>query len=116
MNIAFDIDGVLSSFPKEMGRTISAYKAAANRVYIITGIEGPTVAKTDLDAKREYLMTLGVGRDMYDELIVCPEPHPANKSLAIQENTIEILFDNDKENIKAAAPYCVALLLWNSRE
>lgn len=115
-NFAFDIDGVIDSFPREMATMISALTAAAHRVFIITGADGETVAPSEVKAKREYLISLGISPEMYYELIVLPQPHAENKAKAIAENDIGVLIDNSKENIKAASSKCVALLLWNSKE
>lgn len=115
-NFAFDIDGVIDAFPREMATMICALTAAAHRVFIITGADGDTVAASDIEAKREYLVSLGLSPEMYYELIVLPQPHAENKAKAIAENDIGVLVDNSKANIKAAAGKCVALLLWNSKE
>ena len=115
MNVAFDVDGTIDSFVRPMQSTMSAYTAAGHRVYVITGIEAEAVLPSDVAAKQQYLSAMGIGTDCYFQLIVCPKPHPDNKAKAIQDNDIEMLFDNDKKNVKAAAPYCAALLLWNSK-
>lgn len=106
---------MLDAFPREFQSTISAFHAAGHNVFIITGVEVTPVTQEDIDQKREYLTSLGISSDLYDSLIVCPEPHPENKAKAIQDNKIAMLFDNSKGNIKAAAPYCAALLLWNAK-
>lgn len=115
-NFAFDIDGVIDSFPREMGTMIAALTAAAHHVFIITGVTGDTVAQADIDAKAQFLNSLGLGADTYFQLICVPEPHDENKAKAIKDNDIGVLVDNSKSNVKAAAGDCVALLVWNSKE
>ena len=116
-NWAFDIDGVISAFPGQMGSLMSALVAAGFHVWVITGVTGDTVTPEDVEAKREFLTNLGVGPDLYHELLVLPDPHPENKARAIEENHIQVLVDNAKGNIKAAAAVgAVGLLLWNNRE
>lgn len=116
-NFAFDIDGTIDAFPREMNTIIAALTAAAHHVYIISGLDAPEVTPVDVEAKRDYLISLGLAPECYYQLIIIPEPHAENKLKAIQDNDIGVLFDNNRENIKVAAKGgCLALLLWNSRE
>lgn len=116
-NFGVDIDGVLDAFPRQIGAIMSALTAAAHMVYVITGAAGDTVTQEDVDAKREFLTSVGIGEAMYAELIVVPKPHAENKAKVIEDNKIGVLIDNSKSNVKAAAKAgCVSLLLWNSKE
>lgn len=94
---------------------MSAFTAAGFHVYVITGIEETSATKADVDAKQEYLTGLGISSDVYHRLIVCPKPHPQNKLKAIEENDVEVLFDNSIANVKQAKKQCMTLLLWNSK-
>ena len=66
-----------------------------------------------MTAKQTYLTSLGFSA--YDSIYVCPRPHDENKAQLVQDLDIAALFDNDKDNAKACAPYCMALILWNSK-
>lgn len=116
MKVAFDIDGTIDSFPRIFQSTMSAYKAAGHHAWIITGTDAGHLGEQDLDAKRQYLNGLGIGADCYDELVVCPDPHPQNKASIIADNGIELLFDNNVQNAEAARKFCAVLVLWNSKE
>lgn len=114
-NIGVDLDGVISSFPREMESLMSAFTAAGHHVYVLSGISEDEVTEADVEAKTQFLTSLGIGPDVYYELIVIPKPH-VNKAQIIQDKSIGVFIDNSKKNIKAAARYTVALLLWNSKE
>lgn len=116
MNVAFDLDGTVSAFPAVCQQMISALTAAGHHVYILTGVEESAVTAADQAAKRQALTALGIGKDTYYKLVVCPKPHAANKVKALQDNDIEVLFDNTKKNVKKAAKVAVSFLLWNDRQ
>ena len=116
MTIGFDIDGTLDAFPTIIQHMMSAFKAAGDRIVILTGTDGTRVNQDQIDAKRTYLANMGVSSDLYDALIVCPDPHDVNKAKAVQSENILVIFDNDKANIKAAAKAgCCSFLLWNTK-
>jgi hypothetical protein len=116
-NWAFDVDGVLDAFPRQMGTLIAALTASARHVYLITGIDAETVTKADIEAKQNFITSLGLAPEAYYELIVIPQPHAENKLKAIEANDVGVLIDNSKENVKTAVQGgCLALLLWNSKE
>jgi hypothetical protein len=115
VNIGFDVDGTIDAFPREIQSMMSAFHAAGFHNIIITGIEGSQVTQADIDAKREYLTGLGISRDLYDDLIVCPDPHPQNKLKAVTDNEVGVLFDNDVNNAKAVKNYCAVFLLYNAK-
>lgn len=116
MNFACDIDGVLDAFPTEMLALCSSLQAGANHVYIITGVEEDAVTKEDVASKEAYLIGLGFGKGSYFKLIVLPKPHDVNKAKAIKDNDIAMLFDNSKENLRAAKGLCPCWLLWQTKE
>src|SRR5208282_2186189 len=116
MNFGFDIDGVLDAFPAEMLALCSALQAGGNHVYIITGVEEDEVLPADVTNKEAYLTGLGFGKGSYFKLIVIPSPHDTNKAKAIKDNKIAMLFDNNKDNLKAAKGLCPCWLLWQTKE
>lgn len=117
MNVAYDIDGCADSFPRVAQSTMSALKAAGHHVTVLTGVEAPQATAADQTAKAHYLSSLGIGPDDYNDLVVVPKPHPKNKAQIIKSKGINMLFDNNKKNCKAAAKQgCVAFLLTNSQE
>lgn len=115
MNVGFDIDGTIDAFPRVFQSLISALATAGHHVFIITGVDADTVTQADIEAKRLYLVSMGIVT--YTSLIVCPTPHAENKARVIQEQDIELFIDNDKGNVKAAAKSgAVSLLLWNAKQ
>lgn len=116
MNFAFDIDGVLDAFPAEMLALCSSLTAGGNHVFIITGVEADEVTPEDSTNKTAYLTGLGFGKGSYFKLIIMPQPHDKNKAKAIKDNKISMLFDNNKDNVKAAKTSCPCFLLWNTKE
>ncbi len=89
--------------------------AGGHRVYVVSGVSEPAVTPQDIAAKKAYLVSLGITQ--YTQLIVCPQPHAANKAKMLQDNSIELMIDNGKRNVKAAVAEGIAsLLLWNSKK
>ena len=99
-----------------MQTMMSALLAAANQVYVLTGVSTSTVSKDQIDKKSQYLTALGISPENYTGLIVVPDPTGPNKLQAVQDYGIDILIDNKKANVKAAAPFACTLLVWNSKE
>jgi acid phosphatase class B len=115
MLAAFDVDGVIDAFPTQFLSIMQALRSAGHEVWVLTGTTGDTATDEDLANKKSYLESLGCG-DCWDKLVVVPQPHPENKASWIQENGIDILFDNSKHNAKAAKDLCPVLVLWQTRE
>ena len=115
MNVAFDVDVLLDAAPAIMQSFCSALVAAGHHVYVITGVEADTVTPTDIVNKTRYLTGLGFGKGTFTQVIVVPDPHPENKAKAIEDNKIEVLFDNNIANIKASKTLCACFLLWNNK-
>lgn len=116
MNIAIDIDGTIDSFPRVFQSLMSALTAAGHHVYVITGVSEDKVTQADIDAKRQYLTSIGISDDDYFKLIICPKPHPKNKAACVTANDIALLIDNKKSTAKATKAQCAVLVLWNSKE
>jgi hypothetical protein len=121
-NYGFDVDGTIDSFPYIFEQMMGAFVAKGDRVWIITGIGAPTVTQADIDAKTAYLASMGISSALYSDLIVLPIDdskqggHAQGKAKVLAENKIDVLFDNNAANIKAAAAIgVVALLLQNSK-
>ena len=114
MNVAVDIDGTVDAFPQDFNSLCAALRAAGHHVYVITGIESDTVTQQDVVDTQGYLTSIGI--TAYDTLWVTPTPHDEHKAKLIQDNDVAMLFDNDKDNCKAASSYCAALLLWNNKQ
>lgn len=116
-NFAVDIDGTADAFPRAFQSIMSALTAAGHHVYVMTGIAEDTVTAADVDAKRNYLTSIGITPECYFELVVLPRPHPVTKAKAMKDNDCGVLFDNNRENVRAAAAEGImALYLYNTRE
>ena len=120
INIALDIDGTIDAFPVIFQHMIAGWKAAADHVYILTGITAPTATDEDYANKAAYLTSMGITPDAYYQLYIVPHTkdmdHAQAKAQFIQDNHIDLLIDNNVDNIKAAKPYCLALCVWNVKE
>jgi hypothetical protein len=114
VNVAVDVDGTIDAAPVETQSMCAALKAAGHTVYVITGIEEDFVTQQDVTDKQGYLKSLGF--TAYDSIYVCPQPHDTNKAQLIKDLDVSMLFDNDKDNCKAAASECFCWLLWNNKE
>lgn len=120
MNIGIDIDGTIDAFPVTFQHLIAGFKAAADHVYIITGIGADEPTDADYAAKAQYLTAMGIPPSAYYQLVIVgtsPDmTHAQAKAKYIQDNNIGLLIDNNVENIKAAKPFCMALCVWNVKE
>ena len=63
---------------------------------------------------------MGISQSLYSDLIVLPEDpqggHAQGKTKVLVDNKITWLFENNKDNITAAADVgVIAMLLWNSK-
>lgn len=116
MNVAVDLDGTADSFPRVFQSLCSALTAAGHHVIILTGSSTDTVTPEDVEAKREYLTSLGFGPESYSSIVVVPKPHPKNKAAEVATLDIDLLIDNKQGTVKKTALECPSLLLWNSKE
>ena len=123
MKVAFDIDGTIDSAPRAYQSIMSALKASGQTVVVLTGTQGdggPTPA--DFEEKANYLNSLGCGSGVYDQLEVLDgsgkEKLPELKADWCAKNGVNVLFDNNKDNAKAALAAGVELVLvpWASRQ
>lgn len=120
MNIGLDIDGTVDSFPVLFQHLIAGWTAAADHVYIITGIHAEEVTDEDHASKVQYLTAMGIPPSQYYTLVVVPTKpgmdHAQAKAQYIQDNHIDVLIDNNVDNCKAAKPFCAVFCLWNVKE
>ena len=120
MNIGLDIDGTIDAFPILFQHLIAGWTAAADHVYIITGVSAPEVTDDDHANKVAYLTSLGIPPSSYYTLVVVPtksgENHAQAKADYIKQNRIDLLIDNNVDNCKAAKSVCAVLCLWNVKE
>ena len=120
INIAIDVDGSIDAFPILFQHLIAGWTAAADHVYIITGVSSETPTDADHAAKVGYLTAMGIPPEQYYQLVVLG--HKPNEDVAqakaayIAANNIKLLIDNSVENAKAAKSECAVLLLWNVKE
>lgn len=116
-NFAFDLDGTADAFPLDFECLISALTAAGHNVYILTGVSSDEVPPGVKESKIAYLKSIGIGPELYRDLIVCAHPHAETKIAAMEDYNIGVIFENNKGNCKAAVKAgFVALLLYNSKE
>jgi hypothetical protein len=117
VNVAIDVKGTADAFPHQMSELMSALKAAGNGVVILTGVEKDRVGQADVDTVRSYLDQCGITPAMYDQIIVCPRPHPKHKVQAMKDNDIDLLVDNKKSSArKATKAGLMAMVPWATRE
>ena len=115
MLAAFDLDGCIDAFPREMQTIMSSLKSNGHRVVVVTGTADDSASQEVFDEKTAYLLKLGCG-ECYDQLIVVA--HPTKNISDMKADVLEsigadVLFDNRKKNAKEAP--CLALVPWQSR-
>ena len=124
MRVALDLDGTIDSCPREFQSIMSALQAASHTVTVVTGVEAAKVTKQDTEEKKNYLSALGCGQ-CYDELVILPhtpdgEDHDLHDEKAqwLIDNGVDVFFDNNSKNAKAAVKAGVPLVLvpWASKE
>ena len=120
INIGIDINGTIDAFPILFQHLIAGWTAAADHVYIITGITAEQVTDDDHAAKVKYLVGLGIPPESYYQLVVMPSKpggdHAQEKAAYIAANHINLLIDNNVDNCKAAKSECAVFCLWNVKE
>jgi hypothetical protein len=114
MLAAFDIDGTVDADPPVFLALMQALRSAGHRVVILTGCSSPRVQPEDIEQKREYLTSLGLG-EAYDQLVVFPDPPSGPKAEWLKREGADLLIDNDRGNAQEACGQCLVLLPWASR-
>lgn len=115
MLVGVDIDGTIDADPPVMLSLLQALRAAGHQVVILTGSSEPEqVVPGDVQQKEEYLQSLGFGA-AYDQLVVFAKPAADLKAKWLKDNKADMLIDNSKKNVKAAAGVCLCLVPWQTR-
>ena len=114
MHLGVDIDGTADADPKNMASLMSSVKAAGHRISILTGgSTTKTPTKEEVQAKADYLKSLGMG-SCWDKLVVFPDPPAKGKAKWCKKNDVDILIDNSAANAQLASEYCTVLVPWAS--
>lgn len=121
MIVAFDLDGCIDAYPREMQSLMQSLRAAGHHVEVVTGVESSEATETTLEEKATYLASLGCG-ECYDRLVVVAyDPTSlevaANKVAYLQSIGCHTLVDNTKANAQAATEAGIlALVPWGARQ
>lgn len=121
MFVAFDLDGCVDSYPREMQSLMSALQAAGHHVEVVTGIQDKQPTQQALDEKAQYLASIGCGQ-CYDKLVVVNYPAGGkdvanNKVDYLVGAGCHVLVDNTIPNAKAAtAAGLLALVPWGAKQ
>jgi hypothetical protein len=83
-------------------------------VTILTGSGSSEVTEQDFAEKAQYLKSLGAG-SCWDDMVVFCDPPAEPKAQWCEDNGVDMLFDNDVTNAKAADGYCTVLVPWASK-
>jgi hypothetical protein len=114
MLVGVDIDGTVDADPPVFLSLLQALRAAGHRVVILTGSSADTASTEDLEQKKQYLQSLGLG-EAYDQIVVFGDPTSQLKAEWVEANGCDLLIDNDRGNAQAACGECLVLLPWASR-
>jgi hypothetical protein len=119
MKIAVDLDNTIDATPKEMQSLMSGLMAAGHSVVVLTGTAENTATKDTWDTKAQYLDTLGCS-SCWNSLVIVASPDGSGSKAKAEwcdENGVDILIDNSKENAREATAAGVPLVLvpWASR-
>lgn len=112
--MAFDINGTLDSDPPVFLSLMEALRAAGHQVVILTGCSEKHVHPKDVQEKKEYLRSLGMG-SAYDKIVVFGDPPHKAKARYCKKHGVDILVDNSVANSQLADKYCTVLLPWASK-
>ena len=117
--VLVDLDGTIDAYPFELQSTMSALRTNGHQVYVITGVTGDAATPDVVEAKREYLRTLGLG-SCYDRLVIvaAPNGNVASRKAAFARATgADMAIDNNIDNVRAYAEVGVTLVLltWQTR-
>jgi hypothetical protein len=121
MHVAFDLDGVIDAYPRQMQTLMSALLAAGHTVTVLTGNGAKIPGTEDYQEKQNFLNSLGCGA-CYDFLVVLNNTTGAStaqeKAEWCENNHVDMLIDNTKDNADAAnnVDGLCALVPWATRE
>jgi hypothetical protein len=119
MQVAFDLDNTIDAAPKQMQSLMAALKATGHEVSVVTGSNSMPVTQEDWQEKCNYLNMLGCGA-CWDKLIVLSHANgdiPSIKAKWCDDNGVDMLIDNSKENARAATAIGIPMVLvpWATR-
>jgi len=119
MKVAVDLDNTIDANPKEMQSLMAALMAAGHSVVVLTGTAEDTATKDIWDKKSQYLDELGCSNCWNSMTIVASPDGSGSKGKAkwCDDNGVDILIDNSKENAREATSAGVPLVLvpWANR-
>ncbi len=113
MKVAFDIDGTVDSDPAVFQSLLMALKAAGHQVIILTGVSSETVSPSDVESKKQYLNSIGLGK-CYNQIVCFGDPPHQAKAQWIKKNKVDLFVDNSAANAQLAADHCLVLVPWNT--
>ena len=118
MVFAFDLDGTLDSYPRQLQAIMAALRRAGHTVNVVTGSPNSTVGQAEWQAKADQLTELGLA-DCYDELVVVAGPEnsiPQRKVLYLRSVGASVLVDNAEATARfASAAGLLVLVPWATR-
>ena len=119
MKVAVDLDNTIDAAPKQLQSLMSGLLAAGHLVVVLTGTAEDAPSQEVWQAKADYLNTLGCGSCWSSMTVVASADGSGAEAKAkwCDENGVDILIDNSKDNAKAATKAGVPLVLvpWASR-
>ena len=113
MKCGFDLDNTIDANPAELQSMMSALRAAAHTVVVVTGTAEPTVTQAVWQQKADYLTSIGCGQ-CWDELVVASHPggdFSDQKAQWLSENGFHLYCDSTMVNAKAANKIGIPLVL-----
>lgn len=116
MNIACDIDGVISSAPELMQDIMSGLRNQGHYVSVISACEkDPSPSGNTWQSKCDFLSK--VSFTAWDELVTVSGDIPKLKAQFCKDRNVQLFCDNNKDNAKAAVKAGIPLVLvpWETR-
>lgn len=114
MRVGFDIDGTVDADPPVFLSLMEALRAAGHQVVVLSGCSEKHVHPKDVEEKKQYLRSLGMG-NAYDKLVVFGDPPHKAKAKWIRKHKLDLYIDNSVANAQLADKYCTVLLPWASK-
>lgn len=95
MKIAFDLDGTLNRYPKQLGVMMHELKNAGHHVIVLTAV--PTGETKE--RREEMLRAVGIMPASYHDIVMQPDDG-RSKGKYCKENGIEVLIDDSEFNLE----------------
>lgn len=119
MKIAVDLDNCIDAAPKQFQSMLSAFMAAGHDVTILTGCANDPMTPDDWTEKANYLNSIGCGT-CWDDMVILSHANgdlPNLKAKWCDDNSVDLLIDNSKDNARAATSAGIPLVLvpWATR-